>query len=84
MVVFLLLRSCTRANLAANDIQNRNFGYNVTQFYYGDIDQIDFQNGDDFVGGTQDNGSPVIDNSNSWSLISTFDPLGGDGSYSEN
>lgn len=64
-------------------IQNRNLGYNVTQFYYGDIDQNNFQDGDNFVGGTQDNGSPIFRNSiASNGLTATFDPLGGDGSYS--
>jgi hypothetical protein len=76
----------TSLNTASNNsssILNRNLGYNVTQFYYGDINQNNFTNGDDFIGGTQDNGSPIFTNSVQGSnLTPTFDPLGGDGSYS--
>ncbi len=63
-------------------INNRNFDYNVTQFYYGDISQIDFDNGGDFIAGSQDNGTQVFTNSRTDRLTITNDPSGGDGSYS--
>ncbi len=63
-------------------INNRNFDYNVTQFYYGDISQIDFDNGGDFIAGSQDNGTQIFNNSTTNRLTFTSDPSGGDGSYS--
>jgi len=78
-----LASNLSQAGSDSNAIQNRKTGYNVTQFYYGDIDQNNFSDGDDFLGGTQDNGSPVFRNSvQNGNLTPTFDPLGGDGSYS--
>ncbi|WP_041495754.1 T9SS type A sorting domain-containing protein [Nonlabens marinus] len=78
-----LASAISQAGSNSNAIQTRNNGYNVTQFYYGDINQIDFEDGDDFIGGTQDNGSPVINNSVIGNgLSSSFDPTGGDGSFS--
>jgi len=65
-------------------IQTRILGYNVTQYYYGDIDQNISTNGDNLLGGTQDNGSPVIyDSTVGGGLTPAFDPLGGDGSFTE-
>jgi len=64
----------------ANAIQSRNLNYNVTQFYYGDISDGDIANGDDFAGGTQDNGSLLSLNANA-GVNSLTQFLGGDGAY---
>lgn len=63
-------------------ITSRNKDYNVTQFYYGAIDPVGGADGDDIVGGTQDNGSPIVQNATS--NINPFnDYFGGDGAYTE-
>ncbi|WP_206482255.1 T9SS type A sorting domain-containing protein [Nonlabens ponticola] len=78
-----IVESFARATRSSGAIENRNLGYNVTQFYYGDIAATDFEDGDEFVGGTQDNGSQVFNNSNvAGGLSNSFDPIGGDGSFS--
>ncbi len=64
-----------------NSIVTRNNGYNVTQFYYGDIADTDIADGDDFAGGTQDNGSQMTNDAPASGLAPFFDPLGGDGAY---
>lgn len=63
-------------------ITSRNKNYNVTQFYYGTMDPIDGENGDDIAGGTQDNGTLVIQDATS-NINAFVDPFGGDGSYTE-
>lgn len=63
-------------------INSRNKDYNVTQFYYGTIDPVDGTNGDHISGGTQDNGTPIVQNANS-NANSFNDPFGGDGAYTE-
>jgi hypothetical protein len=63
-------------------INERNLNYNVAQFYFGAIDNIDIENGDDIVGGTQDNGTPVSFNSQA-NANSFPDPFGGDGGFTE-
>ena len=63
-------------------ITPRNNNYNVTQFYYGTIDPAGAANGDDIAGGTQDNGTPIVQDA--VSTINAFDePFGGDGAYTE-
>ncbi len=70
----------TNAAGDANAIQPRNLNYNVTQFYYGDIADGDIPDGDDFAGGTQDNGSLVaLDANPGINGLNEF--LGGDGAY---
>ena len=63
-------------------ITSRNKNYNVTQFYYGTMDPIDVGNGDDIAGGTQDNGTLVLQNATR-NINAFVDPFGGDGSYTE-
>ncbi|MGJ8683732.1 MAG: T9SS type A sorting domain-containing protein [Nonlabens sp.] len=65
----------------SNSIVTRNNGYNVTQFYYGDIADTDTADGDDFAGGTQDNGSQMTNDAPANGLATFFDPIGGDGGY---
>jgi photosystem II stability/assembly factor-like uncharacterized protein len=78
-----LANNLSNRNFTSGNIQDRILNYNVTQFYYGDIAQANFDDGGDFVGGTQDNGSPTFVNSiDNGNLTGTFDPIGGDGSYS--
>lgn len=67
---------------ASLNITSRNRDYNVTQFYYGAIDPVDGADGDDIVGGTQDNGTPVSIDSNA-GTSSYSDPFGGDGAFTE-
>lgn len=69
-------------NQASIDITSRNTNYNVTQFYYGAIDVVDIDNGDDIFGGTQDNGTPISINSSA-GANSFEDPFGGDGGFTE-
>lgn len=64
-----------------NSIGNRNNSFNVTQFYYGDIADTDIADGDDFAGGTQDNGTQMTNDAPANSLAPFFDPIGGDGAY---
>lgn len=63
-------------------IQARNKDYNTTHFYYGDINQVDIANGDDLVGGLQDNGTQISLNSNA-GANAYVDPRTGDGAYTE-
>lgn len=64
------------------DIRERNKNYNVTQFYYGAIDNSGEANGDDIAGGTQDNGTPVsFDSQTNANAFS--DPFSGDGGFTE-
>lgn len=66
----------------ATAIQPRKKDFNVTQFYYGAIADSDILDGDDIMGGTQDNGTlAAIDATlgiNSFSTVIT-----GDGAYTE-
>ncbi|MEP2592520.1 MAG: glycosyl hydrolase, partial [Kangiellaceae bacterium] len=73
--------SLSGALSSPNAIANRNNGYNVTQFYYGDIADTDVADGDDFAGGTQDNGSQLTNDAPANGLTPFFDPIGGDGAY---
>ncbi|MFK7750611.1 MAG: T9SS type A sorting domain-containing protein [Kordia sp.] len=66
----------------ANAIQPRNLNYNVTQFYYGAIGALDTADGDDFAGGTQDNGSLIaLDATAGVNSLTEF--LGGDGAFTD-
>ena len=73
------------ANAASStsNITSRNVEYNVVQFYYGDIASVVNGAGDDFIGGTQDNGTPFIINAPSAGTNSSFDLTGGDGGFTE-
>ncbi|WP_298507307.1 T9SS type A sorting domain-containing protein [uncultured Kordia sp.] len=66
----------------ATAIEARVKDYNVTQFYYGALADSDILDGDDIVGGTQDNGTlSAIDATvgiNNFSIVA-----GGDGAYTE-
>lgn len=64
------------------NISERNLNYNVTQFYYGTIDNSGIENGDGIAGGTQDNGTPISVNSQN-NVNSFREPFGGDGGYTE-
>ncbi len=75
--------SLSTANFSTNAIQNRNNGFNVTQFYYGDIADTDIADGDDLAGGTQDNGSRIVNDASATGLNTFFDPIGGDGAFTE-
>ncbi|MEZ4801274.1 MAG: T9SS type A sorting domain-containing protein [Gelidibacter sp.] len=63
-------------------IRSRNVNYNTTQFYKADINQVDIANGDDLVGGLQDNGTQISVNSNA-GANGFVDPRSGDGAYTE-
>ncbi len=72
-------------NTAASDpiaILSRNKDYVTTQFYSGSINPVDVTDGDDFAGGTQDNGTQVLVDGNA-GINAFFDPAGGDGAYTE-
>jgi len=73
--------SLSSASFSAGAVSNRNNGFNITQFYYGDIAATDVADGDDLAGGTQDNGSQIVNDANASSLSTFFDPIGGDGAY---
>ncbi len=61
-------------------IQVRNNNYNVTQFYAGDINDVDGTVG----GGTQDNSSPInLTGDASVGVEPFFSPIGGDGAYGQ-
>jgi hypothetical protein len=75
------------ANIASasgntNAIQSRNKDYVTTQFYYGAINPIDVADGDDVAGGTQDNGTQFVNDAVA-GLNPFFDPVGGDGGFTE-
>lgn len=65
-----------------NAIQSRNVDFITTQFYYGTIYQNGASDGDDIAGGTQDNGTQVLNNGVA-GANAFFDPAGGDGGYTE-
>ncbi|MCH2195894.1 T9SS type A sorting domain-containing protein [Kordia sp.] len=68
--------------LSGNAIQARNFNYNVTQFYYGAIGNLDAADGDDIAGGTQDNGS--LTRLDADTGVNSFgETLGGDGAFTD-
>lgn len=76
-------RSLNTAPTSGQSILQRTLGYNATQFYVGDIAQNNFSNGDEFIGGAQDNGTQVFSNSSIGNgLTRTTTPSGGDGSFS--
>ncbi|RKM84598.1 glycosyl hydrolase, partial [Flavobacteriaceae bacterium AU392] len=63
-----------------NAISVRNNNYNVTQFYFGDINDVDGTLG----GGTQDNGSPFnLTGDTSSAIEPFFTVIGGDGAYGQ-
>ncbi|GAA3645454.1 hypothetical protein GCM10022397_32990 [Flavivirga jejuensis] len=61
------------------NINSRNLGYNVTQFYSVGVAPTTAIIGDYFYGGTQDNGTQFFENSNSEIDGSVTNPTGGDG-----
>ena len=64
------------------NIQPRRTNHNITQFYGGSINSQDVLNGDDFVGGTQDNG--VLAEVNLAAGVNALtDISGGDGTYGQ-
>lgn len=72
------------SNTAGNTtaIQQRNIDYVTTQFYSGTVDGTGAFNGDDIAGGTQDNGTQILVNGVS-GANAFFDPVGGDGGFTE-
>lgn len=74
--------SFNSASSSSNAIENRNNNLNITQFYYAAIDENGASNGDDFAGGTQDNGTLVVNNAqagpNPFLLA-----VGGDGAHTD-
>ena len=71
----------TQASNSASAIQDRNKGYNTSQFYYGDLSSAT-NNNDNIAGGTQDNGT--------WTLIDGGEGMNnfsytndGDGAFTE-
>ncbi len=70
------------ASGSSSAIQSRNKDYITTQFYYGTIDRSGGANGDDIAGGTQDNGTQILVNG-AVGPNPFFDPLGGDGGFTE-
>lgn len=75
---------CDDLRKPANDIkiEQRNKGYNSSQFYYGSIDKNPSRGDYALAGGTQDNGTWAKFNTKSG--LNTFEyVLGGDGAYTE-
>ncbi len=72
----------TTAAGSATAIQARNKDYNTVQFYYGDISGKLGGRDEDLVGGTQDNGTQLVEDAtagaNAYTRI-----VGGDGGYTE-
>ena len=76
---------CSNINNAATStsaIVARNKDYNTIQFYYGAIDPVDGGDGDDLTGGTQDNGTPIIQDATAGANAYS-EPFGGDGAFTE-
>ena len=72
----------TQATTSTSAITARNKDYATTQFYSGAIDPVDGGDGDDIMGGTQDNGTPLIQDGTAG--INAFTELfGGDGAFTE-
>ncbi|MDC1324452.1 T9SS type A sorting domain-containing protein [Flavobacteriaceae bacterium] len=72
----------TQANNSSTAIQERNNGYNTSQFYYGTIDDSELTSNDDIAGGTQDNGTWT--KMNGAQGVNTFEyTRDGDGAYTE-
>lgn len=72
----------TQANNSTSAIQERNKGYNTSQFYYGDLSSDTNNDNDNIAGGSQDNGT--------WMLIAGGEGMnnflknwGGDGAFTE-
>lgn len=74
--------SLADATFITSAIETRNLGYNVTQFYYGSIYINGAANGDDLIGGSQDNGT--LGKVNALAGNNIFNEvLGGDGAYTQ-
>ncbi|PQJ18955.1 MULTISPECIES: T9SS type A sorting domain-containing protein [Nonlabens] len=74
--------SYSSAPTNVNVIQNRNNNLNITQFYYAAIDENGAAGGDDFVGGTQDNGTLRVNNAQP-GANSFIEAVGGDGAHAD-
>lgn len=72
----------TLASGSTTAITARNKDYNTVQFYYGTIDPVDGGDGDDLVGGTQDNGTLYVLDATA-GANNFFVLAGGDGAYTE-
>lgn len=62
-------------------IQERNNGYNTSQFYTVGVAPTTAFTGDYFAGGLQDNGTQLFENANPTGTDSSSEPYGGDGAY---
>ncbi len=63
-------------NGTVNEVEDKNFGYNVTQFYACDLHPEAFN--DYFLGGTQDNNSLQLEG---WGEVPGYSVRGGDGFF---
>jgi hypothetical protein len=76
---------CSDITVAAGSttaIEARNKDYNTVQFYYGDISNKLEGRDEDIIGGTQDNGTPLVEDSSAGANAFT-DIAGGDGGFTE-
>ena len=65
-----------------NGITSRNKDYSTQQYYFGAIDELDGADGDDIIGGAQDNGTSfIIDGTAGTNIFS--ETFGGDGAFVE-
>ncbi|MFK2819443.1 T9SS type A sorting domain-containing protein [Flavobacteriaceae sp. LMIT009] len=72
----------TLASTSTTAIVLRSKDYATTQFYYGDISSVIGGANDDIIGGTQDNGTPLLQDGGA-GINGFTDITGGDGGYSE-
>ncbi|MBT8393255.1 MAG: T9SS type A sorting domain-containing protein [Flavobacteriaceae bacterium] len=72
----------TAAAGSTTAIEARNKDYNTVQFYSGDISNKLEGRDEDIIGGTQDNGTPLVEDSTSGTNAFT-DIAGGDGGFTE-
>ena len=72
----------TQANNSTTAIEERNNGYNTSQFYYGTIDDSELTSNDDIAGGTQDNGTWTKMNG-AQGVNEFLYTRGGDGAFTE-
>ena len=70
-------------DISADDVQweDKNNGYNVTQYYT--VDLPDGKGDNRIIGGTQDNGSPFFNYATDEQRDEAYDIFGGDGGYAQ-
>lgn len=77
-----LAAALLQTDVNSTTIEDRNNGYAVTQFYYGDIARLTSPAVDDIVGGTQDNGTQ-FSRASTPGINPFVRELGGDGAFTE-